>query len=162
MTDRDLRIAGRLGTPLGSERAAADRNWRALSAAIAAPARHRGGPLRAAATTLALAVVVLAALGWWQGARIDVAGDRLPVLYREEVARTTIAADGVEGTLAIQQKHILGDARLRVLLIPRADAIVEVQGRRAHMLHAARDDAHAVGEGRLPVHRVARQWSSSR
>ena len=115
MTDRDLRIAGRLGTPLGSERAAADRNWRALSAAIAAPARHRGGPLRAAATTLALAVVVLAALGWWQGARIDVAGDRLPVLYREEVARTTIAADGVEATLAIQQKHILGDARLRVV-----------------------------------------------
>jgi CheY-like chemotaxis protein len=66
-------------------------------------------------TTGGLVIVVLAGLGWWQGARIDVAGDRLPVLYREEVARTAIIGPGIDATLAIQQKHIQGDARLRVV-----------------------------------------------
>lgn len=115
MIDREERLAARLGTSLPSERAAADRNWRALSAAITAPTRRPFGALRALATTAGLAVVVLAALAWWQGARVDVASDRLPVLYREEVARTTIAATGVDASLAIQQKHIESDARLRVV-----------------------------------------------
>lgn len=115
MTDRDEQLASRLGAPLGSERAAADRNWHALSAAIAGPAPRRFAGLRAVATTVALAAVVLLALGWWQGARVDVAGDRLPVLYREEVARTAIAAPGIEATLAIEQKHVESDARLRVV-----------------------------------------------
>ena len=37
MTDREEQLAGRLGTPLPSERAAAERNWHALATAIAAP-----------------------------------------------------------------------------------------------------------------------------
>lgn len=115
MNERDERLARRLGTPLQSERAAVDRNWHALSAAIETPAPGRPGVLRAIVTTLALGVVVLAGLGWWSGARVDVAGDRLPVLYREEVARTTISAAGIEATLAIQQKHIESDPRLRVV-----------------------------------------------
>jgi hypothetical protein len=44
-----------------------------------------------------------------------VAGDRLPVLYREEVARTALTAAGIDASLAVQQKHIESDARLRVV-----------------------------------------------
>ena len=115
VTDRDEQLADRLGVPLGSERAAADRNWRALSTAIATPAPRAIGRLRAVATTVALAAIVLLGLGWWQGARVDVAGDRLPVLYREEVARTSITAPGIDASLTIAQKHIESDARLRVV-----------------------------------------------
>jgi hypothetical protein len=115
VTDRDEPLAGRLGTSLPSERAAADRNWRALSVAIAAPPRGRMVAVRGVLTTVALAAVVFAVLGWWQGARVDVAGDRLPVLYREEVARSAIAAAGMDASLAIEQKHIESDARLRVV-----------------------------------------------
>jgi hypothetical protein len=115
VSDREEQLASHLGTPLGSERAAADRNWRALSAAISAPPPRRSGALRAIATTAALAAVVLLALSWWQGARVDVAGDRLPVLYRQEVARTAITAPGIDATLAIEQKHIESDARLRAV-----------------------------------------------
>lgn len=115
VNDRDEQLASRLGAPLPSERAAADRNWRSLSAAMARPARSRRSPLRAMATTIALAAVVLLSLGWWEGARVDVAGDRLPVLYREEVARTAVSAPGIDATLAIAQKHIESDARLRVV-----------------------------------------------
>jgi hypothetical protein len=115
VNDRDERLASRLGTPLPSERAAAERNWRALSAAIASPPPSRLSRIRAIATTAALAAIVLLGLGWWEGARVDVAGDRLPVLYREEVARTGIAAPGIEATLVIEQKHIESDARLRVV-----------------------------------------------
>jgi hypothetical protein len=114
VNDRDEELAGRLGTPLGSERAAAERNWRALSAATAGPAPRPGG-LRAIATTVGLAAVLLLALGWWEGARVDVAGDRLPVLYREDVARTTVGAPGIDATLTIAQKHLESDARLRVV-----------------------------------------------
>src|SRR5439155_391180 len=46
---------------------------------------------------------------------VDVASGGLPVLYREEVARTEIAAAAIEATLVIEQKHIEGDARLRVV-----------------------------------------------
>ena len=115
MTDREDQLASRLGTSLPSERTAAERNWRALSAAIAVPGRGGAGMLRAVATTAALAAVVFAALGWWQGARVDVASGGLPVLYREEVAKTAIAAAGIEATLLITQKHIEGDTRLRVV-----------------------------------------------
>jgi hypothetical protein len=115
VNDREEQLASRLGTPLRSERAAADRNWRALSGTIAVSPRRPFGALRAMVTTAALAAVVLVALGWWQGARIDVAGDRLPVLYREEVARTAITAAGVDASLTIEQKHIESDARLRVV-----------------------------------------------
>ena len=112
---RDEELARRLGSPLGSERPALERNWRTLSVALARPAPRRLGGLRAAMTTIALAALVLLALGWWQGARVDVAADRLPVLYREEVARTMIGATGIEASLAIEQKRIEGDARLRVV-----------------------------------------------
>ena len=117
MTERDERLAARLGTPLPSERAAADRNWRALTSAIAVPPRRRFGRLLSVATSVAVVAIVIAALGWWQGARVDVAGDRLPVLYREEVTSTAIAAPGIEASIVIAQKHIESDARLRVVAV---------------------------------------------
>lgn len=115
MTDREEQLAARLGAPLASERAATDRNWRALRAGIQAPVRRRFRGVLGAATTLALAAVVLITVGWWQGARVDVAGDRLPVLYRQEVARTTIVAAGIEASLAIEQKHLDSGTQLRVV-----------------------------------------------
>ena len=137
MTDREEQLASRLGTSLPSERTAAERNWRALSAAIAVPGRGGAGMLRAVATTAALAAVVFAALGWWQGARVDVASGGLPVLYREEVARTEVAAAAIEATLVIAQKHVEGDARLRVVGITdvrlgagRLPAIIELRFQR--------------------------------
>ena len=145
VSDREERLASRLGTPLRSERAAAERNWRAISVAIAAPARRGAGTLRAIVTTVALAAIVLAALGWWQSARVDVASGGLPVLYREEVARTEIAAAAIEATLVIEQKHIEGDARLRVVGITdvrlgadRLPAIIELRFQRPQ------DDTYGV------------------
>ena len=137
MTDREEQLASRLGTSLPSERTAAERNWRALSAAIAVPGRRGAGMLRAVVTTAALATVVLAAIAWWQGARVEVANGGLPVLYREEVARTEVAAAAIEATLVIAQKHVEGDARLRVVGITdvrlgagRLPAIIELRFQR--------------------------------
>jgi len=145
VTDREDQLASRLGTSLPSERTAAERNWRALSAAIAVPGRGGAGMLRAVATTAALAAVVFAALGWWQGARVDVASGGLPVLYREEVAQTAIAAAGIEATLLIEQKHIEGDERLRVVGITdvrlgagRLPAVIELRFQRPE------DDTYGV------------------
>jgi hypothetical protein len=115
VSDRDERLAAHLGTSLPSERAAAERNWRSLSTAIVTPARSRFGALRVALSAAALVVLVIGGLGWWEGERLDVASGRFPVLYREEVGRTSIAAAGIDATLAITQKHIEGDSRLRVV-----------------------------------------------
>lgn len=115
VNDRDERLASRLGIALPSERAAAERNWRALSTAIRTPAPTRSGVFRSVLSAAAVIVVVIAGLAWWQGERVEVVGDRLPVLYREEVARTSIAAAGIDATVAIAQKHIEGDTRLRVV-----------------------------------------------
>ena len=145
MTDREEQLASRLGTYLPSERTAAERNWRALSAAIAVPGRRGAGMLRAVVTTAALAAVVLAAIAWWQGARVEVASGGLPVLYREEVARTEVAAAAIEATLVIAQKHVEGDARLRVVGITdvrlgagRLPAVIELRFQRPE------DDTYGV------------------
>ena len=145
MNDREERLAQRLGTPLSSERAAQERNWRALSAAVDRPERTRVGALRAAVGTLALAAAVAIAIGWWQGARLDVASSGLPVLYREEVARTHVAAAGIDGGVTIVQKHIEGDPRLRVVGVTdvrlagdRLPATIELR------FQAAGDDAYGV------------------
>jgi hypothetical protein len=90
------------------------------------------------------------------GARVDVAANPLDLLGDDA---------GVRAALRPLEEHMLDevrDARLLIHLVARADAIIEMQSRGAHMHHAARDDAHAVREGRFPVHRVAAQWSSSR
>ena len=143
--DRDERLASRLGSALPSERAAAERNWRALSAAIATPPRSRLAGVRAGLSAAALIVAVIAGLGWWQGGRVDVASGGLPVLYREEVARVSIAAAGIDATLAITQKHIDGDARLRVvgvtdlrLATDRLPATIELR------FQAPGDDSYGV------------------
>ena len=115
VNDREERLAARLGTSLASERAAEGRNWRVLSASLARPDRPRFGALRAFAGTVALAAAVVLAVGWWQGARVEVASGGLPVLYREEVTRAQVAAGGIDASVAIVQKHIEGDARLRVV-----------------------------------------------
>ena len=115
VNDREERLAARLGTTLSSERAAMDRNWRSLSTAIVAPPRSRFGALRVVLSVAALVVLVVVGLGWWDGERLDVASGAIPVLYREEVGRTSIAAAGIDASLAIAQKHIEGDAKLRVV-----------------------------------------------
>ncbi|MDP9246320.1 MAG: hypothetical protein M3O64_06650 [Chloroflexota bacterium] len=115
MSDREEQLAARLGAPLASERAATDRNWRAVRAGMETPVRPRLRGVFGAAATVALAALVLVAVGWWQGARVDVAGDRLPVLYRQEVARTAIVAAGIEASLTIEQKHLDSGTRLRVV-----------------------------------------------
>ncbi len=134
VSDREEQLAARLGAPLGSERAAADRNWRAVRAGIETGVRPRLRRVLETASTLALAAVVVLAVGWWQGARVDVAGDRLPVLYQQEVARTAIASSGIEASLAVQQKHIESGTRLRVvgvtdvrLASERLPAVIELR-----------------------------------
>jgi hypothetical protein len=139
VTPRDDELAGRLGTPLPSERAAADRNWRALAARRDASRAPRSGGVRSFVAGAALVAAVLLALGWWQGARLEVAGDRLPVLYREEVARTGVTAPGIEATLVVLQKHVDGPSagRLSVVAAPdvqlgadRLPAIIELRFQR--------------------------------
>ena len=145
VTDRAERLAARLGTTLPSERAAAERNWRALSTTIATPARSRFGALRVALSSAALVILVIGGLGWWEGERLDVGNGGLPVLYREEVDRTSIAMGGIDATLAITQKHIEGDARLRVVGVTdvrlgaeRLPATIELR------FQAAGDDSYGV------------------
>ncbi len=121
VTDREEHLAGRLGTALPSERAAADRNWRALAARVAVSPGSASGRARSAAIGLALAIGIIAIVGYWQGARLDVAGDHLPVLYREEVARTGVTSPGVEAMLAVVQKHVDGPNASRLSIVGVVD-----------------------------------------
>jgi len=102
--DRTDRLIDRLGTPLASERVAADRNWNAISARLAAPELRRPSFLRSALATVAIAAVVMIAATTWGSVRLQVASNHLPVLYRQEVAHTDLAAPGVTASLAIEQK----------------------------------------------------------
>ena len=121
VTGPDDELVRRLSTRLASERAAAVRNWRSLAARLDGRQRSTMARARSVATAVAVPVLLAAGLGWWQGARIDVAGDRLPVLYREEVARTTIAVPGIDATLVILQKHVEGGATGRLGVVGAAD-----------------------------------------
>lgn len=108
--DRTDGLIHRLGSPLASERAAADRNWSALSARLAAPERHRPGFLRSALTATAAAVILVLAATTWGSVRLQVGANHLPVLYRQEVARTELVAPGVTASLAIEQKPAVHQA----------------------------------------------------
>jgi len=108
--DRTDGLIDRLGSPLASERVAADRNWSALSARLAVPERHRPGFLRSALTATAAAVILVLAATTWGSVRLQVGANHLPVLYRQEVARTELVAPGVTASLAIEQKPAVHQA----------------------------------------------------
>ena len=102
--ERADRLIDRLGTPLASERVAADRNWSAISARLDAPVRGQGGFLRSVLATVAVAALIAIAATTWGSVRLQVGANHLPVLYRQEVARTELVAPGVTASLAIEQK----------------------------------------------------------
>lgn len=102
--ERTDRLIDRLGTPLASERAAADRNWNAISARLGAPERRQRGFLRSALATVAVAAVVIIAATTWGSVRLQVGANHLPMLYRQEVARTELNGPGVSASLTIEQK----------------------------------------------------------
>lgn len=108
--ERTDRLIDRLGTPLASERAAADRNWNAISARLrTSERRHRGFAGSLLATAAVAAVVILAATTWGS-VRLQVGANHLPVLYRQEVARTELTGPGVSASLAIEQKPAVHQA----------------------------------------------------
>jgi len=102
--DRTDRLLERLGTPLASERVAAGRNWSAISARLEVPERRQRGFLGSAFATAAVAALVLIAATTWGSVRLQVGANHLPVLYRQEVARTELTGPGVTASLAIEQK----------------------------------------------------------
>ena len=62
------------------------------------------GGMRAGLAAVTTAVVLVVAAGWVASYRVGVAGDGLPVLYREDVARSA-AGDAGDGTLAVVVKR---------------------------------------------------------
>lgn len=122
-------LQARLGAPLPARDAQA-RVWAAVRAGPRAGTRGglRAGPrsnswggLRAGLAAVATAVVLVLALGWIGSVRVGVAGDGLPVLYREEVGRVATAEAG-DGTLAVVLKR--PESAPRNL---RAFAVVQLQ-----------------------------------
>ena len=103
-------LIGRLGSPLASERIAVERNWRAISVGLEAPVRHRTGFLRSALATVAVAAILITAGTTLGSVRLQVGANHLPVLYRQEVARTELVAPGVTASLAIEQKPAVHQA----------------------------------------------------
>ena len=109
----------------GELRRAERRVWSRIEAAPRAPAsRPRPG---LAGFGVALAVLVLAVIGagWLRSYRLEVAGDRLPVLYREEVVALDFAAPDAKGaaapvargSFAVLQKHIEGRNGLAAVVL---------------------------------------------
>lgn len=93
-------LQARLATGLPA-RDAQPRVWAAVGGG---PRRGTWGGLSAGLAAIATAVVLVLALGWIGSVRIGVAGDGLPVLYREEVARVA-TGDAGDGTLAVIMKR---------------------------------------------------------
>lgn len=104
MSEREDRLIDRLGSPLASERVAADRNWLAIQALSRTAARRGTGLLRTAVATLAVLTIVAIGAATWGSVRLQVGANHLPVLYRQEIARTELAAAGVRASLAIEQQ----------------------------------------------------------
>ena len=86
--------------PLPS-REAALRVWAAVQAG---PRASPWAGIRAGLAAAATAIVLVLAVGWLQSYRVGVAGDGLPVLYREDIARVA-AGDAGDGTLAVVVKR---------------------------------------------------------
>lgn len=104
MNEREDRLIDRLGAPLASERVAADRNWLAIQALTRRPARRGPALLRTAVATLAVLTIVAIGTATWGSVRLLVGANHLPVLYRQEIVRTELAAAGVRASLAIEQQ----------------------------------------------------------
>ena len=142
---REEQLAGRLAAPLPGERAALERNWQGFLAARHRAPRRRWGALRSAASAITLLGVVVVGLGWWQQVRLDVAGDRRPVLYRELVAETSFDSTALDtrrrdttfslaqlqgkpaisGTLVIVQKRVDGPRADRLSVVAGADVRID-------------------------------------
>jgi hypothetical protein len=109
---RAARLVRRLEGQLPGAAAAERRVWSRLAEP---PARGNRTWIAQLAATVALAVVVLVAGAWIASYRLSVGHSGLPVLYREEVARTEISAAGVSGSLAIQERFFATPDALRVV-----------------------------------------------
>ena len=102
-------LAARLAAPVPPGSAEA----RVRAAVRAGERPSAWGGLRAGLAAVTTAVVLVVAAGWLASYRVGVAGDRLPVLYREEVARVA-AGDAGDGTLAVVLKrHAAAAGELR-------------------------------------------------
>lgn len=82
-------------------REARPRVWAAVRVV---PRRSTWGGLRAGLAAVATAVVLVLAIGWLGSIRVGVAGDGLPVLYREDIARVA-TGDAGDGSLAVIVKR---------------------------------------------------------
>lgn len=102
-------LAARLAAPVAS--GSSEARVRAALRAGQRPSARDG--LRAGLAAMTTAVVLVVAAGWLASYRVGVAGDGLPVLYREDVARTA-AGDAGDGTLAVVVKrHAAASGELR-------------------------------------------------
>jgi hypothetical protein len=140
-TDAELEaiFARRLGGEIADARAvtaARERVWATLRARHSRMHRPAVGAVGTVAFTVAAVVALIVGLAWAQQYRVEVAQGGLPVLYREEVARTSLRGDGVDADIAIQIRHVEGAAGLRagalidVRLGPRElPATIEVRAR---------------------------------
>jgi hypothetical protein len=118
-------IARCLGGEVGDARelrAARERVWATLRERTA---QRKGRPAFGWTATTAFAVVAAMAfvvwLAWAQQYRVEVAQGGVPVLYREEVGRTTLRGADVDADIAVQIRHIEGTSGLR------AGALIDVR-----------------------------------
>lgn len=124
-TDAELEtvVTRRLGGEIADARAvtaARERVWATLRLRRSRARRPVLGWIPTAAVAVAAIAAILAGAAWAQQYRVEVA-QGFPVLYREEVARTSLRSDGVDADLAIQIRHVEGAAGLR------AGALVDVR-----------------------------------
>ena len=102
-------LAARLAAPVAP--GSSEARVRAAVRAGQRPSAWDG--LRAGLAAVTTAVILVVAAGWLASYRVGVAGDGLPVLYREDVARIA-AGDAGDGTLAVVVKrHAAAPGELR-------------------------------------------------
>lgn len=93
-----------LQTRLAAALPARDAQPRVWAAVRGGPRQARWGGLQAGLAAVAAAVVLVLAIGSLGSIRVGVAGDGLPVLYREDIARVA-TGDAGDGTLAVIVKR---------------------------------------------------------
>lgn len=152
-------LARRIGSEIAGARSIAsarERVWIRLGPRLRTR-RSTSIPVRMRTAALAFAAVValFVGLGWLQQYRIDVAQGGLPVLYREEVARTSLRNELFDAEIVIQLRHVEGGPGLRAGALidvrlnesalpatievrsrPKGTTVVEVIGRTAQLQEA--------------------------